>query len=64
MDTLKPECRLIGEDGNVFNIIGRVSKALKKAGYEEQAKEFIEKAFNSESYDAVLALAQNYVDIH
>ena len=63
MEALKPECKLIGEDGNVFNIIGRVSKTLKSAGYEEQAKEFIEKAFNSESYDAVLTLAQNYVDI-
>ena len=36
----KPTVKLVGEDGNVFNIIGRVSNALKKAGLLEQAKEF------------------------
>jgi hypothetical protein len=63
MDDSRPKCKLSGEDGNVFNIIGSVAKALKKADYEAKAKEFIEKAFNSKSYDAVLVLAQEYVDI-
>mgnify|MGYP001591350797 CR=1 FL=1 len=59
----KPVCVLSGEDGNVFNIIGRVSKALKKAEQKDKAKEFTQKAFNSESYDAVLQLAMQYVEI-
>ena len=60
---MKPTCMLIGEDGNVFNIIGRVSKALKKAGLADQANEFTGKAFRSESYDSVLQLATEYVEV-
>lgn len=58
----KPEVKLVGEDGNVFNIIGRVSRALKKAGQPDQAKEFQEKAFSAKSYDEVLQLLHDYVD--
>jgi len=29
---MKPKCELIGKDGNVFNIISLVKKALIKAG--------------------------------
>jgi hypothetical protein len=59
----KPECKLIGEDGNVFNIIGRVSRSLKEAGLKEQAKEFQEKAFSAHSYDEVLCLCMEYVEV-
>ena len=59
----KPKCKLIGKDGNVFNIIGLVSKALKKEGMAKEADEFVKKAFSSESYDAVLCLCSNYVEI-
>ena len=59
----KPKCKLIGEDGNVFNIIGLVSKALKKSGQPEKAKEFCERAFKAKSYDEVLAMADGYVEI-
>lgn len=59
----KPTCKLIGTDGNVFSIIGLVSKSLKKAGMDNKAKEFTEKAFKSGSYDAVLCLCSEYVEI-
>lgn len=45
---------LFGKDGNVFNLIGIAENTLKKAGLKEQAKEFIEKAFNAGDYDEVL----------
>jgi hypothetical protein len=61
--TKKPVCKLVGEDGNVFSIIGRVSKALKRAGLEVQAKEFTSKAITSHSYDEVLRLCFEYVDV-
>ena len=61
---MKPECKLIGEDGNVFNIIGRVSKSLQQAGLKKEAAEFQNKAFNSGSYDEVLQLAMKYVCIY
>jgi hypothetical protein len=59
----KPKCKLTGIDGNVFNIIGTVSRELKRAGQHEKAKEFQTKAFTSESYDAVLSLCHDYVEV-
>ena len=59
----KPKCKLSGTDGNVFAVIGKVEKALKKAGQEDKAKEFTEKAFDSDSYDEVLSLTHDYVDV-
>ena len=60
---MKPECKLSGTDGNVFAIIGKVSRSLKQAGQPEKAKEFTEKAFKSGSYDAVLQLCFDYVEV-
>ena len=59
----KPACKLIGTDGNVFSIIGRVKQSLKKAGQEERTREFVERAFQAKSYDEVLKLCDDYVDI-
>lgn len=59
----KPKCELIGKDGNVFNIIGLVSKTLKKEGMVNEADEFLKKAYSSESYEAVLCLCSEYVEI-
>jgi len=59
----KPECKLIGEDGNVFAIIGTVSRTLKRAGLKEEAKEFVDKAFAAHSYDEVLCLCMDYVEV-
>lgn len=63
MKEKKPKVKLIGQDGNVFAIIGRVSAALKKAGFPEKAKEFADAAFKADSYDAVLRLCMKYVDV-
>lgn len=59
----KPTVKLIGTDGNVFAIIGNVSTALKREGLREQAAEFQKRAFSSASYDEVLCLVSEYVDI-
>lgn len=59
----KPNCKLIGTDGNVFSIIAKVSKALKKAGQGARATEFVQKATTSKSYDEVLALCFDYVEV-
>ena len=56
----KPIVKLVGEDGNVFNVIGRASRALKADGQPDKAKELTEKAFNAESYDEVLTLVMEY----
>lgn len=59
----KPQCQLTGIDGNVFNIIGKVSNALKRAGLKDKAEEFSNKAVQQESYDDVLRLCFEYVDV-
>lgn len=59
----KPVCQLSGEDGNVFSIIGRVSKTLKRAGQYDKAEEFKDKATHAHSYDEVLQLCFEYVEV-
>jgi hypothetical protein len=59
----KVKVKLIGEDGNVFNIIGKVSKALKRNGESDKSAEYTSKAFSCETYDEVLALTMEYVDV-
>ena len=59
----KPTCKLVGEDGNVFAIIGNVSKTLKRADMRTEAEEFTKKAFASRSYDEVLQLVMEYVEV-
>lgn len=35
----KPKCPLIGQDGNIFNLMGIASKTLKRNGMYDEAKE-------------------------
>jgi hypothetical protein len=58
----KPACPLVGTDGNVFSVIGRVRRCLELSGQPERAREFVERATSSASYDAVLQLTFEYVD--
>jgi len=59
----KPRCRLVGENGNIFNLVGIASRVLKKAGMREEAKEMQEKVFQSGSYDEALQIIMEYVDV-
>ena len=58
----KPECQLIGTDGNIFALIGQASKALKGAGMKEQAQEMTRRVTSSGSYDEALQIIMEYVD--
>lgn len=62
MDNKKPKCKLVGEDGNIYNLIGIASRALKKAGMEKQAAEMTQKVYKSQSYDEALTIILDYVD--
>ena len=61
--TPKPSCKLSGKDGNVFSVIGHVRRALLAAGLKAEAKEFVQRAFAARSYDEVLGLCFEYVDV-
>lgn len=59
---MKPTAKLIGENGNAFLILGKVSSALKKAGQKENAEKFMKEAMSGD-YDHLLATAMKYVEI-
>ena len=55
--------QLSGEDGNAFFIIGRVTKAMKRAGVEHpEIVKFREQAM-SEDYANVLCTAGEWVNV-
>jgi len=59
----KPEVELVGEDGNAFAILGRVKKALRKAGADQ---EYIESYLNkatSGDYDHLLQTTMEFVEV-
>jgi len=58
----KPVLDIDNVDGNVFAIIGAVSKALKKEGLREYADEFRRVALECSDYNDVLTLTHKYVD--
>ena len=61
---MKPKCRLIGEDGNIFYLMGIVSRTLKEAGEPEKADEMIKRiTSDAKSYDEALAMLMEYVDV-
>ena len=59
----KPVAKLIGQDGNVFNLIGICSRALEKVGAYAEAKEMKDKIFMSSSYDEALAIMMDYCEV-
>ncbi len=62
-ERLKPDCALVGQDGNVFNLMGIASRTLKRSGMREQATEMCERITSSGSYDKALAIIGEYVNI-
>jgi len=59
----KPRVKLVGTDGNVFALAGKVSRCLKHAGMPDKAREFMDKLFQCHSYDEALRLMNEYVEI-
>lgn len=60
---IKPDCQLIGQDGNIFNLMGIASNTLKKNGMREEAKEMQERITSSGSYNEALCIIGEYVSI-
>lgn len=54
---------VIGEDSNIFNLLGLVTKELKRNGYRELAKELPPLVFETNSYDQALAILDKYVEL-
>lgn len=59
----KPVAKLIGADGNVFNLLGVCKSALSKAGMRDKADEMSKRVFACSSYDEALQIMMEYVDV-
>ena len=59
----KPICKLIGEDGNIFNLVSIVRRTLIKEGMKDKANELVSRLNECKDYDEALTLIQEYVDI-
>lgn len=59
----KPVATLIGQDGNIFNLIAIASKALQKADQKNQAKEMRDRIYACSSYEDALCIIGEYVEI-
>lgn len=54
--------QLVGEDGNAFAILGRVTKAMRQAGVEKAQRDaFLAEARNGD-YDHLLWTCMQWVD--
>ena len=59
----KPDCPLIGADGNIFNLIGIAARTLREHDLKDQAKEMKDRVFASGSYGEALCIIGEYVNI-
>lgn len=60
----RPKCALIGEDGNIFNLMGIASRTLKHNKMNEEAQEMCNKiTTEAKSYDEALMIIGEYVEI-
>ena len=59
----KPNCPLIGQDGNIFNLVGIAAKTLKRNGLSSEASEMTERVLNSGSYEEALGIIGEFVNI-
>ena len=60
----KPECNLIGANGNIFNLVVIARKTLFKANMVNEAEEMIKRIPDeAEDYDHALRIIMEYVEV-
>lgn len=59
----KPDCALIGQNGNIFNLMGIAARTLRDHGLANQANEMQERVLASGSYGEALGIIGDYVNI-
>ncbi len=59
----KPDCPLIGQNGNIFNLMAIASKTLNENGMEVEAKEMCQRIHGADSYYKALDIIGEYVNI-
>ena len=59
----KPKCKLVGEDGNIFNLLGLAANSLRRAEMRSVVKEMQKRVFACKSYDEALVIIMEYVEV-
>lgn len=59
----KPELKLVGEDGNVFFILGKAIKEARRAGWSAEKIDKFKKDATSGDYDHALQVCQEYFEV-
>jgi len=60
---MKPFCQLLGEDGNIFNLMGIARRALRDANQIDKIPEMTERVLQSKSYGEALLVIMEYVEV-
>ena len=58
----RPKMKLVGQDGNIFAILGRASRLLKENGQPDQAKEMRNRVYQSGNYYKALNIISEYME--
>lgn len=62
-EKIKPDCPLIGENNNIFNLMGIANRTLKRNNMIDEAKEMCSRVTSSDSYGKALSIIEEYVNI-
>lgn len=60
----KPKAKVIGQDGNIFNLIGICRRALYDAGLKAEGEELMKRVMASESHDEALNIMGEYCELY
>jgi len=67
---LKPTIKIIGEDGNIFNLLGIAKRKFRELdreepdyGWEKKWREFLNRVESSENYDEALIVFMDYFNV-
>lgn len=63
MPKLDITVKLVGEDGNIFNLMAIVTREMKKHGYKDEAKQLIDEVTSCKSYDDALVVIMKWVNV-
>lgn len=59
----KARVQLVGEDGNIFSILGRCRREMRRVGQLDQFNEMSDKVQSCKSYDEALQVIMEYVEV-
>lgn len=59
----RPVLKIVGEDGNAFNLLALAHRAAKKAGWSKERWEQVQTEATSGNYDTLLAVLMDYFEV-